>query len=123
MCDQNIVNKMVLLMALLKDILGKFKTTKEEPMELQAEEESTEKVSVRVENLGGLNDVDRIMKFLREGNILFLKTRELQKRDLGQFQTTVQKLKRVCGQYGWDIAGTEEGYLVVTPRFAQITRG
>ena len=110
-------------MGLLDDILGKFKTSSEaEPMELQPEEETTEKVSIRVENLGGLVDVDRIMKFLREGNILFLKTRDLQKRDLGQFQTTVQKLKRVCGQYGWDLAGTEEGYLVVTPRFAQIVR-
>lgn len=111
-------------MGLLDSILGKFSTSSsvEEPTELQAEEEPTEKINVRVENLGGLVDVERIMKFLREGNILFLKTRDLQKRDLGQFQTAVQKLKRVCGQYGWDLAGTEEGYLVVTPRFAQILR-
>ncbi len=108
-------------MGLLDGLFGK-KNDNEEPTELQAEEETTEKVSVRVENLGGLNDVERMMKFLRDGNILFLKTRELQRRDIGQFQTAVQKLKRVCGQYGWDIAGTEEGYLVVTPRFAQILR-
>ena len=63
-----------------------------------------------------------MVKFVREGNILFLKTRELQKKDLGQFQTSVQKLKRSCSSFGFDIAGTEEGYLVVTPKFAQIAR-
>lgn len=106
----------------LKDVLRKMLSPEEEPVELPVTEEEVEKIGVRIENLGGLEDVDRISKFLREGNILFLKTKDLQKRDLGQFQTSVQKLKRICGQFGWDLAGTEEGYLVVTPRFAQIAR-
>lgn len=95
---------------------------KEEPIELPVEEEQTERIEVRIENLFGMSDVDRLTKLLREGSILFLKTKDLQKKDLGEFQTTVQKLKRVCNQYGFDIAGTEDGYLVVTPKFAQIVR-
>jgi SepF-like predicted cell division protein (DUF552 family) len=97
---------------------------KKEEVELPVPEEETvtEKINVRIENLQGLIDVERLTKLLREGNILFLKTKELQKRDLGQLQTTVQRLKRVCMQNDWDIAGTEDGYLVLTPKFARIER-
>ena len=94
----------------------------EEHVELPVAEEPVEKINVRIENLMGLSDIDRLMRIVREGSILFLKTKELQRKDLGQFQTAVQKLKRVCTNYGFDIAGTEEGYLVVTPKFAQISR-
>jgi len=102
----------------IKDLFIK----KKEEVELPVEEEIAEKVNVRIESLQGLIDVEKITKLLREGNILFLKTRELQKKDLGQLQTTVQRLKRVSSQYGFDIAGTEDGYLVMTPRFARIER-
>lgn len=107
---------------MIKKFLRKLIAEDKEDIELPMAEEPVERVNVRIENLGGLGDIDRITKFVREGNILFLKTRELQKRDLGQFQTAVQKLKRVCTNFGFDIAGTEEGYLVVTPKFAQIAR-
>jgi len=110
-------------MALLRDMIDKFtkKETSDEE-ELPVEEEMVEKIFVRVDNLGGIVDIDRLMKHLKAGNILFLKTKELQRRDLGQFQNAVHKLKRVSQQYGWDLAGTEDGYIVVTPRFAQIIR-
>lgn len=113
-------------MPLLKDLIDVISPKRTEPAELPVEEEpeaqAGEKIMVRIENLNGMVDIDRLMKFLREGNILFLKTKDLQKRDLGAFQTSVQKWKRVCQQYGWDIVGTEEGYLVITPKFAYIVR-
>ncbi|MEM5772852.1 MAG: cell division protein SepF [Candidatus Aenigmatarchaeota archaeon] len=104
-------------MSFLKRLLGK-----EEPVELPAEEEPVQPVYVRIENLKDFVDIERITKLLREGNIVFLKTKELQRTDLGEFQNCVQKLKRVSNQYGFDIAGTEEGYLVLTPSFARIVR-
>lgn len=107
---------------MIKKFLRKLVAEDEGPVELPVAEEPTERVTVRVENLGGIGDIDRVVKFVREGSILFLKTRELQKKDLAQFQTSVQKLKRTCTNFGFDIAGTEEGYLVVTPKFAQIAR-
>ncbi len=70
----------------------------------------------------GTVDVDRFEKLLRQGNILFLKTKMLQRQDLGQFQLAVQKLKRISHNYGFDLVGTEEGYLVVTPKFARVVR-
>lgn len=108
---------------MIRKFLKKLVAEDEGHVELPVhEEEPVERVNVRIESLAGLSDVDRLARLVREGNILFLKTRELQRKDIGQFQTSVQKLKRVCTNYGFDIAGTEEGYLVVTPKFALIKR-
>lgn len=107
---------------MIRKFLKRLIAEDEQDVELPMAEEPVERVNVRIENLGGIGDVDRIAKLVREGNILLLKTKELQKRDLGQFQTSVQKLKRVSTNFGFDIAGTEEGYLVITPKFAQIAR-
>lgn len=104
-------------MGFLRDLLKR-----EEPMELPVEEEATQPVYVRIENLKDFVDIERVARMLREGNIVFLKTKELQRTDLGEFQNCVQKLKRVSSQYGFDIAGTEEGYIVLTPTFAKIMR-
>ena len=108
------------------DSLKKLVKREEEQIELSAEEEEAgkivDKVVVRVENLTGVNDVERVERLLKEGNILFLKIAELQKKDLGQFKQTVQMLKRRCIQFGWDIVGIEDGYIVLTPKFARIMR-
>jgi SepF-like predicted cell division protein (DUF552 family) len=104
---------------LLQDIFGK---KSDEMLELPAEEEARQPVMVRIETLRDFVDIDRITRLLKEGTIVFLKTKELQRKDLGEFQNCVQKLKRVSTQHGFDIAGTEEGYIVVTPTFAKISR-
>jgi len=94
----------------------------DETIELPAEEEPVEKIMVRVENLTSSMDVDRVERELREGNIVLLKVLEMQKQDLGQFKTTVEKLKRRCVQFGWDIVAISDGYLLMTPKFAKIAR-
>ena len=95
---------------------------KEEYVELPVEEEEKAKLMVRIENLGGVGDVDRIVKLIKAGNIVFLKTKTLRKRDLGQFQTSAQKLKRLCTNFGFDIAATSDGFIICTPRFVRIER-
>jgi SepF-like predicted cell division protein (DUF552 family) len=104
---------------LLRDIFSK-KT--EEELEVPVEDEGKKPVMVRVETLRDFVDIDRITRLLKDGSIVFLKTRDIQRKDLGEFQNCVQKLKRVSSQMGFDIAGTEEGYLLVTPAFAKIAR-
>jgi len=106
------------------DRLKKLAQAEEEQMELPTEQQEgpSEKVTVRVDNLQGINDVERIEKLVKDGNIMFLKVFDLQKKDLGQFKQTVQMLKRRCIQYGWDIVGIEEGYMVLAPKFAKIAR-
>jgi len=107
------------------DSLKRLVKREEEQVELPVEEElaqPADKITVRIENLTGVNDIERIERLLKEGNILFLKIAELQKKDLGQFKQTVQMLKRRCIQFGWDIVGVEAGYMVLTPKFAKIVR-
>ncbi len=95
---------------------------KKEVVELPEEEEQMERIHIRIENLTGMVDVERFEKLLRGGNILCLKTKQLQRNDIGQFQLAVQKLKRMSNNYGFDLVGTEDGYLVVTPKFARVLR-
>jgi SepF-like predicted cell division protein (DUF552 family) len=106
-------------MGLLSDL---FKRKDEEMMELPVEGEQMQQVMVRIETLRDFVDIDRVARLVKDGSIVFLKTKDLQRKDLGEFQNCVQKLKRVSNQFGFDIAGTEEGYLVVTPTFAKIHR-
>lgn len=95
---------------------------KDESIHFDEEPESLQKLNIRIDYLLGSEDVDRIVKLVREGNIMLLKIKDLQKKDIGLLQSTVQKLKRICSQSGWDIVGLEDGYLVVTPAFAKIER-
>jgi SepF-like predicted cell division protein (DUF552 family) len=88
----------------------------------ECQHDSKEKLNVRIDYLMGAEDVDRVAKLVREGNIMLLKIKDLQKKDIGLLQNTVQKLKRICSQSGWDVVGLEDGYLVVTPQFAKIER-
>ena len=106
-------------MGLLNDL---FKKKGEESVELPVEQEAMQQIMVRIETLRDFVDIDRIGRLVKEGNIVFLNTKELQRKDLGEFQNCVQKLKRMSNQFGFDLAGTEEGYLVVTPTFAKIQR-
>ena len=94
----------------------------EESIELPMEEEPMEKILVRVESLSGMRDVERIERLMREGSILLLKVKDLQTKDLGEFKNTVQKLKRRCLQYGWDIVAISDGYILMAPKFAKIVR-
>jgi SepF-like predicted cell division protein (DUF552 family) len=110
-----------------KSLKNIFSRAGKEPVELPMDEQPQEgevkdKVMVRIENLTGVNDVERIERLVKQGNILFLKISQLQKKDLGQFKQTVQMLKRRAVQFGWDLVGIEEGYLVITPKFAKIAR-
>lgn len=108
-------------MGLLHDL---FRGSDEEEMVEVPEttEEASQPVTVRIETIRDFVDIDRIGRLVRDGNIVFIKTRDLQRKDLGEFQNCVQKLKRVSNQFGFDLAGTEDGYLLVTPSFAKIAR-
>ena len=105
------------------DKMGFNKNPEEsEEVELEHQPDAGNPIHIRIENLGGMGDVERVSKFVKDGNVLFLKLKELQRRDIGEFQNALQKMKRVCSQYKWDLVALEEGYLIVTPEFAKIAR-
>jgi len=112
-------------MKALKDFVEKIKGIfgrKEEQLELTEIEETIKRFPVKIDKLLGYNDVERVARIVKEGNLLLLTVKDLQKRDLAEFQNSIVKLKRICSQFKWDIVGIEEGYLIVAPEFAKIER-
>jgi len=104
---------------------------REEPVE-DAEEfieikpevvEEAKKVNIRIETLNDYRDVEKIQKLLREGNVVFLKIRNIKERDLGELKRSVERLKRTILAMNGDIVGVEEDFLILTPAFAKIFRG
>lgn len=108
-------------MGLLDDVFKVFRR-EEEVIEMPEDAEEAKQITVRIETLRDFVDTERVARLLKDGNIVFLKVAELQRHDLGEFKNCVQKLKRFSNQFGWDIVGMEEGYLVITPNFAKIAR-
>jgi SepF-like predicted cell division protein (DUF552 family) len=117
---------------MIKKLIGRIFSKKEKEVEvekeveeIQVEEEKARtkpKLQVRVENLAGIEDVERVARFAKGGDVLFLKLKDLQRRDLGQFQNTLQKIKRFSTQFGWNVAAVEEGYLIITPSNIKIEK-
>ncbi|MDI6806821.1 MAG: cell division protein SepF [Candidatus Aenigmarchaeota archaeon] len=113
---------------MFRKLIERIFPKKKEEVEIEKEiEEIPEvvqkaKLQVRIENLTGIADVDRIARFIKDGDVLFLKVKELRRRDLGQFQNTLQKMKRLSVQFGWNIAATEEGYVIATPSNIKIEK-
>jgi SepF-like predicted cell division protein (DUF552 family) len=93
-----------------------------EKVEIPQPERPKPKIWIRVDNLAGLSDVDRISRRVKEGYILFLRMVELQKKDLGQFKKTISRLKRECERHGWDMVALVEGYLLIVPAMARIIK-
>lgn len=93
-------------------------------MEITEDSLRTEgKVGVRIETLVDYNDTDRIQQLVREGNVVFLRIRDLRAKDIAELKRSVEKLRKTCTAMSGDMVGVDEDFLVVTPQFAQIYRG
>lgn len=107
----------------VKNIIKKPKKEEiEEFIEIEPPKEET-KVNVRVETLRDYIDTDRIQQLVREGNVVFLKIKELRNRDMNELKRAVGKLRKTCTAMDGDIVGVDEDFLVITPNFAKIYRG
>ncbi|MBI2543505.1 MAG: cell division protein SepF [Candidatus Aenigmarchaeota archaeon] len=100
----------------------KGKKSSEDSVEFPEEEKTKERMHIRIESIGGLGDVERVASYVKQGNIILIKVKDLQKNDVGLFQTCLQKMKRLTTQFNWDMVALPEGYVLVTPSFARIER-
>jgi SepF-like predicted cell division protein (DUF552 family) len=108
-----------------KEIFEKILPQKSEETEFfELEEKPEEKqISVRIENLNSFADSEKIQQFLREGNVIFLRIKDLRERDISELQKAVNRLKKTCAAMDGDIVGISEDYLIITPNFARVYRG
>jgi hypothetical protein len=104
--------------------IGKKKESSEEFVEIDPSALAKErKISVRVESLKGFSDADRIQQLLREGNVIFLRIKDLREEDISELKRAVDKLRKTCTAMEGDIVGIDEDYIIITPKFAKIFRG
>lgn len=106
----------------LFDFLRFGKKPADDAVEFPEDTEPRERLSVRIENVNGLGDVERVGGYLKQGSVVLVKVRDLQKKDVGLFQTSLQKMKRLSTQFNWDMVALQEGYVIMTPSFARIER-
>ncbi len=110
-------------------VLGLFKT-EEESRELKDEfieldhtsSGEKQRVKVRIEDLEDYRDVEAVQRLVREGNIVFLKIKELREKNLGELKRAVQKLRKGSIAMGGDIVGVDDNFLVLCPQFARVYR-
>jgi len=82
-----------------------------------------EKVKVRVDILRDYSDTERVQRLIREGNVVFLRIKDIRQRDITELKRCVDKLKKTCMAMSGDMVGVDEDFLVITPNFARIYRG
>ena len=81
-----------------------------------------EKINVKIETLRDYVDSDRVQQLVRDGNIVFLKIKELRAKNVAELKRAVEKLKKTVVAMNGDIVGVDEDFLVITPNFARVFR-
>ena len=114
-------------MVSLSKIKEKLKQQKsDEPsddfVEMKEDNSGEQKVSVRIEQLQGVADADRIQQFVREGHVVFLRIRELRTKDIAELKRAVERLKKTIEASNGDIVGVDEDFIILTPNFAKVYR-
>jgi SepF-like predicted cell division protein (DUF552 family) len=79
-------------------------------------------IGIKVEKLNEFADTEKILKSVREGEIVFLKIKGLKEKDIGELKRAVDKLKKTIVANNGDIAGIEQDWLILTPQFATVRR-
>ncbi len=79
-------------------------------------------IGIKIEKLNEFADTERVLRAVRDGNIIFLKIKGLKEKDIGELKRAVDKLKKAITANNGDIAGVEQDWLVLTPEFATVHR-
>jgi len=111
----------------IKKIVNKFNPrsaaeAEEEFIEIQPEAEDR-RINVKIDTLKDYSDTERVQTMVREGNVVFLKIKDIRQRDITELKRCVERLKKTCLAMNGDIVGVDEDFLVITPDFAKVYRG
>jgi SepF-like predicted cell division protein (DUF552 family) len=79
-------------------------------------------LGIKVERLAEFPDAERVLRSVRDGNVVFLKIKALKEKDIGELKRAVDKLKKTVSANNGDIAGVEQDWLILTPEFAKVMR-
>jgi SepF-like predicted cell division protein (DUF552 family) len=107
-------------MGLLNDLvddLKKLKLKKEE-VEIPVEQQLTP-INLRVEGINSLQDVEKVVNFIKEGDIVLVRSKIS-----GQeaYKSAVKRLKDACTEVNGDIIGFGDNSLLIAPSNVKIVR-
>ncbi len=80
-------------------------------------------VTIRVEKLNTFDDTERILRSVRNGDVVFLKIKGMRDKDIGELKRCVEKLKKSVVANNGDIVGVEQDWLILSPENMAIDRG
>ena len=106
---------------LKKDETEELEEYTELPMETEAET-GKEALKIIVDKLEGYSSVDKIMRHVRNGNIVIVKIKELKDTNMDELKHAVGKLRNACIGIDGDVAGVGDEWIVVTPSTVRIQR-
>jgi len=89
---------------------------------MDTQEKRPGKIGIRIERLNDFADTDRVLKHIREGDIVFLNIKNLKDKDMGELKRAVDKIKKGVAANSGDIAGVEQNWLILTPHYAIVHR-
>jgi SepF-like predicted cell division protein (DUF552 family) len=90
--------------------------------EIMPEEEESNYVKIMIEKLDKYSSVDRIIRKLKDGNIVIAKIKELKDSNEEELRHSITKIRTACESLNGDIAGVGEEWIIVTPNTANISR-
>jgi len=79
--------------------------------------------TIRVEKLNTFDDTERVLRAVRNGDIVFLKIKSLRDKDIGELKRCVERMKKSVMANNGDIVGVEQDWLILTPISIAVDRG
>jgi SepF-like predicted cell division protein (DUF552 family) len=86
------------------------------------EEEEAKKVPIVVDRMENYTCADRIIRYVREGKIVFVRIGEFKNTNVDELRRTIGKIKSVVQAIDGDMVGVGNEWLVVAPSSARIDR-
>ncbi|MFH0956661.1 MAG: cell division protein SepF [Candidatus Aenigmatarchaeota archaeon] len=80
------------------------------------------KMGIVIEGIAEFSDTEKVLKFLREGNIVLLKVKSIREKDLGELKRVVERLKRTVVAQNGDIVGIEQDWILLVPEHVIVHR-
>ncbi|QKQ98298.1 DUF552 domain-containing protein [Candidatus Nanohaloarchaea archaeon] len=84
--------------------------------------ENDSKVVIRAETLREYDDAEKVQEHLRNDHIVWVNIGPLKETDMTNLKRAVKKLKKTVKSIDGDMAGVDEEWIVVCPRYAEIKR-
>jgi SepF-like predicted cell division protein (DUF552 family) len=86
------------------------------------EDVASDKINIMVDKLEGMSQVDKIMRKVREGNIVIASISKMREDSTEELKHCISRMKTATTNIQGDIAGAGEEWLIITPPSAAVHR-